>query len=285
MRYYLILEFAVAFLLCAPSSQGAVILLNVGPVALHGTFAPMAGPHKRLHIRFNHPGWLRGYSVHILDDKGKVADDRDIFCHATIREGEPANMPGNGIYFDKLHLILEQGRTEMHFPDGYGVRVDSTTDYSLEARLQSRDAANDGIYSFQVRLEVAYEDDGAPPKDLQVLYIPINGEDEDWTMPPGENELRHEFTMPYSGTIHLAEFHIHEYVKKLSLFDAASKRTLYESPVANDAKGYPLSIPTYESAEGIPVAAGKRYEFVLAYSNPTNRSYHSMGIMRLFVNR
>lgn len=258
--------------------------VRVGPVALKGLYAPMAGPARDASFRFPRAGWLTGYSVRLTDAKGESAEDRGVFCHAAVRLKGPAAWRG-GTMPERFHITLAEGESAFAFPAGFGLAVDTTTRYELAAQLQNGDRRNDGAYTFDASFEVVPAG-SSPLKTLSQFLVsatgPSAGGIASWTAPRGKSSRASAFEAPATGRVHRLAFHIHRWATKLSLRDAASGAVLFESAVENRADGWPARTPGYSSAEGLPLVAGRRYEFRADFDVPDEAGADEMAVARVY---
>ncbi len=288
---------AVFCALVAAAARAETRSFVAGPLALKGAALPMTGPELSLSQRFPRSGVLTRFSVHVLDESRAAADDRDLFCHAALglgRSGAARARLYRSLGLDPLRLIsTAEGQNEIVFPRGFGVRVDSTTEYPLELMLQSPDGGADGRYYFRVEYALADPAEEAsvtPLEDVRVSGY-VSGRDRtitgnlDWWVPPGRHEYARRFRVPFSGTVHYAQVHVHRYARRVVVRDPASGKELYAEDVVDDAQRRLVRVPVYSSAEGFPLAAGREYEAVFVYDNPTKKDIPAMGSVRFFMTR
>ncbi|MFI5349403.1 MAG: hypothetical protein ACHQ2Z_07660 [Elusimicrobiota bacterium] len=283
---------------CA-SARGETITRAVGPLELKGVQTAMSGPSANITQKFDRPGWITAFSVRVMDANKNPAEHEGVHCHSVLDNlSEPiedrTRYRSLGLSVENPHLLLAEGQTEIRFPEGFGVAVDSVTSYDLGSMLQNEDGTKDGSYSFEYKLEFTGAGEKPPLKPLTVFVVKIRdgaGPGDPhcgspvWDAPPGRHVFEKAFEMPCAAQVRVISTHVHRYIRTIELLEEKTGKTVYQTPVELDARGYPKEIPTYSSAGGLPLEAGRRYVFRLTYDNPLKHPIAAMGMMLLYGSR
>ncbi|MFI5363800.1 MAG: hypothetical protein ACHQ49_17705 [Elusimicrobiota bacterium] len=287
---------AVLTVALSASARGETITSVLGPVELKGVHTAMDGPSAAVIKKFDRPGWITAFSVHLLDAEKRSADHDGVHCHSILdskSEPDEARMRYRslGLSVENPHLLLSEGQTGIRFPDGFGVAVDTVSTYDLGGMLQNEDGSKEGAYTFEYKLEFADARTTPPLKPLTVLVVKIRDGSAPgaphcgsvvWDVPPGRHSYEKSFEMPYASRVRYISTHVHRYIEKIELLDERTGKDLYQTRIALDDRGYPKETPSYSSAEGLPLEAGGRYVFKLTYDNRLDHPVAAMGMMLLY---
>lgn len=293
---------ASIFFLASGFCHARIWTQEIGPLELQGEHMPMHGPYITKSIQFNHPVWIRGISVDLLDEKKQVQRDDGVFCHSSIIM-PPASPLEHGQRF-----ALSEGLRELVFPEGYGLPMSAHVQYVLESMLQSDSASTDKEYYFRVTMDLAdrgthpllkglalyrgFVDPSDPKDNPQIPPSWQQGWEKTyhWWVPPGKHEYVRRFRLPVNGTIHYISFHVHKYATRVRFRKIspgkpgeAMEKVLFSDKITSGDHGRLLKVPVYSSVEGIPVRKDSLYEFAVAYDNVSGAKISGMGIINLFV--
>lgn len=109
-----------------------------------------------------------------------------------------------------------------------------------------------------------------------------------WVVPPGREVnhtlVTHLMRVPYDTTIHYIAVHLHPFAESLELRDLTTGETVFKSRARNFEEHVGLAhVEHFESAEGIPVYAGRDYEMISVYDNTTAEDQDSMAVMYMYL--
>jgi hypothetical protein len=214
-------------------------------------------------------GWLRGFSVDLVDAHGDTVpgevlhhlkvllpDRRELFMPIAMRAVGAGSETRHARLRGALGVPVGRGDTLMltamlHNPTGRdleGVRVRLTLYYAPSSA--GRVAA---VYPFFLHL--------TPP-----------GGPSSFDLPPGYSERSWEAPSSVAGEILGLGGHLHRYGVSLRLTDATTGRELWRTTARQDADGNILEIPRtrYVWARGIRIRPDHVYRVTAAYRNPTD---------------
>lgn len=109
-----------------------------------------------------------------------------------------------------------------------------------------------------------------------------------WIVPPGRHQYRSEVTpqlrLPFDTTVHYVTGHLHPLGKSLRLVDLETGETVFEitSRSFEDRLGVDW-MSEWDSTEGVPIHAGRRYALIAEYDNTLDHAIDAMGIMYLYA--
>jgi hypothetical protein len=287
------MRLAAALLLAlAGAARAEVIERRLGPFELKGRTGLMAGPEAVVEQRFEKPGYITAFSASLKDKDLRSRDHEGLHCHSSLDSGQLSQrFARQGLRAEESRLVLNEGLGELRFPEGFGLPVAAGRAYALQGMLEDDDGTRSGSYTVDYRIELA----PAEPrlKALTGLLVLIRSTAEAaahahcdssvWSVPPGRHSYEKPFTMPYGARVHLIAAHLHRYVRALEIVEAATGKPAYRAEVALNAQGYPLEVPVYSSAEGLPLRKGARYLFRVVYDNPTAADSPGAGALRLYL--
>jgi len=281
--------FAAASLLAAGAAARAQTRRWVlGPVEMKGKQVPMMGPYILKSLEFEKPGWVRRFKTVVLDREKKPVEDSTVFCHATFRMAERFRNLGRT-------LTVSEGFNEIAFPEGFGLPVDAGEKHAFNLMLQSDGPEHDGMYYFDVTVDMVER--GGPEKLKSLIFrliditsfvdqedaIPMPGMPLEWWVPPGKHVYRQKFSQITSERVHYMSAHIHRYGTGYRLMHPASGTILFDGKTVQDGARRLEGVSDYSSVEGILLREGEEYEFSVFYDNPLKTNIAAMGTLSLFA--
>jgi hypothetical protein len=262
------------------------------PVRLTGLHLPMTGPAVNYKFHFARPGWVRSLRVDVTDEKGASASGRGILCHTVLRsaeQGPGVELPAYGLSETPISLSTDENGAAIELPDGFGLRVDTSTEYHFQGRLQSSDVKNDGLYTFKIAYDFVPEGESAPLKTLKSFRVLLDRQkdplpDGQWPLTPGRHSFSYGFGSPDDLDVHLLSFHFHQYATAVELIDAKSGKVLYHGDATPRPDGF-SSRPFYSSAEGFPLTKDARYIFRGFFDNTSQLPQKTMAVMWIYASK
>ncbi|MDX6770095.1 MAG: hypothetical protein SF051_11235 [Elusimicrobiota bacterium] len=265
-----------------------------GPLAVKGLVPPMTGETYPHAIRFARPVWLKGFALSLLDERREPAAERGMFCHASFARVVPGGLP-------RVFLNFQDGYEEFRLPPGYGLPLAAGT-YHLLSMLQSGSPDTDRAFHLRRVVDAVPQDEEPGLAPLRTLNVGVEGSAlglrpvqperlyhdgvrcSHWWVPPGEREFSVSFTAPEDGSVKYLAFHLHAYAKEVRLSEEGGRAgaPLYRGRVELDERGEIRRMPFYSSAEGFPLAAGKRYRYSVVYDNTSGAPVSGMAGMIVF---
>ena len=241
------------------------------PGMKHDDMASM-NDHNTPLIRFEWPvdGWLRGYSVEVVDGAGKPVDRRVV--HHLI-----------GVNFDRRQLLysnierlfgLGQETEPVSVPRSIGVPMKAGAKLGMYMAWQNETGAD--LENINIRVRMQYSPPNLNPKPVSVLplYMDVNlvGAYNTFEVPEGRSEKSWEFTMPIDGRLLGYSGHLHDYGVSVRLEDVATGKVLgtvrgIGSPDGK-IKSISRSLPG-GGGDGVRLRAGRKYRVVGVYNNTT----------------
>ena len=259
-----------------------VISVRMGPfvphvgAADHDTHGNGPDPSLSPLMRFAWPvdGWLRGFSVRLLDRGGNELP-RDILHHVI------------GVNFDRRQLVYpalerfvgvgtETGDIEL--PAELGVPMAAGQQLGLYASLH--DETGRGAPPVEVLVTMSYtpRDERDDVKDVLPIYLDTNhhvGATNAWDLPPGRSERTWEFTVPVSGDLLGVSGHLHDHGRHVRLEDAETDEVLVELEARRDRQGRVEEVETRAFRkwlglrwDPLRLEAGHLYRVVGVYDSP-----------------
>ncbi len=236
----------------------------------------MMADHNTPVIRFEWPveGWLRGFSIEIVDASGRPIDRR--LVHHLI-----------AINFDRRQLLypsyerifgIGQETEDAFIPKSIGIPMKPAT--KLGMYLAWANETGKDLEGVQVRLKLAYSPPNLNPRPLDALpiYMDVNltvGKGNTFDIPAGRSEKSWEFTPPVSGRLLGVGGHMHDYGVAVRLEDAETGKTLSQITTTRTPDGKVTRIGRRlfgVTGQGLPLKAGHKYRVVGVYDNPTGRT-------------
>jgi hypothetical protein len=109
-----------------------------------------------------------------------------------------------------------------------------------------------------------------------------------WVLPKGEH--RYEFDVTYQlllnedTRIHAMAAHLHPKAKTFTLFDATENKEVFTINCENYREKVGLKdVPTFSSAEGLPIYANHRYKLQLVTENPSDGFSDMMAVLFIYL--
>ncbi len=241
------------------------------PGLKHDDMASM-NDHNTPLIRFEWPvdGWLRGYSVEVVDGTGKPVDRRIV--HHLI-----------GVNFDRRQLLyanierlfgVGQETEPVSVPKSIGVPMTSGARLGMYMAWQNETSAD--LENIKVRVRLVYSPPNLNPKPVSVLplYMDVNlvGAYNGFEVPEGRSEKAWEFTMPIDGRLLGYSGHLHDYGSSVRLEDVTTGKVIgavtgIRSPEGKIEK-ISRSLPGV-GGDGVRLRAGRKYRVIGTYNNTT----------------
>ena len=236
----------------------------------------MMADHNTPVIRFEWPveGWLRGFSIEIVDASGRPIDRR--LVHHLI-----------AINFDRRQLLypsyerifgIGQETEDAFIPKSIGIPMKPAT--KLGMYMAWANETGKDLEGVQVRLKLAYSPPNLNPRPLAAfpIYMDVNltvGKGNTFDIPPGRSEKSWEFTPPLSGRLLGVGGHMHDYGVAVRLEDAETGKTLSQITTTRTPDGKVTRIGRRlfgVTGPGLLLKAGRRYRVVGVYDNPTGQT-------------
>lgn len=300
--------------MCAPPAGAATEerVLRYGPVEI--------GPYAvhREEVTYGVPaperdGYLTAISAEVVDAKGRpvpiartmlhhivlantgsrLGERRDATCDRfTLFDGERV-LPRLG---ERFYAAGEE-RARLDLPDGYGYRIRAADTWAMSLMLMNHRNLPDKVWvQYKVRVETGRDLTAVDPWWLDVENCRL---DPIYDVPGGRKRgstdtRSRDFVAPVAGRLVFGGGHIHGGGKNLRLTSVdCGNRVLYDSrPLWGDAdhpfykvrpvlhEPGPISMAHFQTAQGIPVAAGERLRITAAYDGERPH-VRAMGIMIL----
>lgn len=218
---------------------------------------------------------------------------------------------------------LSNGINELNFPEGYGFPVarneklivaSRTLNHNIEAAFfkvkhhiefklsQSSVPLKPLVPKALVLLQDFNRDDPYatnPNKDPN-LCLPLDLKNHSfpneegirfaahWILPKGEHEYQFDVTYQLAlnedTRIHAMAAHLHPNARSFTLFDVTENKEVFTINCENYTDKIGLKhVPTYSSAEGLPIFADHRYKLKLVTENPTEGFSDMMAVLFIYV--
>ncbi|MSR02219.1 MAG: hypothetical protein EXR94_05705 [Gemmatimonadetes bacterium] len=255
-------------------TAGPFHVAGMPPGMKHDDMASM-NDHNTPLIRFEWPvdGWLRGYSVEVVDGTGKPVDRRIV--HHLI-----------GVNFDRRQLLyanierlfgVGQETEPVSVPKSIGVPMTSGARLGMYMAWQNETGAD--LENIKVRVRLVYSPPNLNPKPVSVLplYMDVNlvGAYNGFEVPEGRSEKAWEFTMPIDGRLLGYSGHLHDYGSSVRLEDVTTGKVIgavtgIRSPEGTIEK-ISRSLPGV-GGDGVRLRAGRKYRVIGTYNNTTGES-------------
>jgi len=222
-------------------------------------------------------GWLRGYRVELIDDRGRPVP-RDLIHHVNIMAPErrelfsPVMQRIGAVGSETAPVVLPR---VFGYPMAKGDRVlvsamlHNPTDQPFEGvRVRVRFLHTNGGWLGPVRVYPFYMD-VTPPATLH-----------SFDLPPGHSMKSWEATPAVSGRIMVVGGHLHEHAVALRLEDVTEGRVLYETSTITDGSGVVIGMPQDRLVWrfGLLLKAGNVYRLTALYENDTGAPIASGGM-------
>ncbi len=282
--------------LLSVAAAGETVTRTVGPLELEGRTEAMNGPQASDSFRFERAGFITAHSVDIRDATGASRLADGLHCHSVFRressdDSVPVRPGDRSLLSEPVRLATSDNQSEIRFPAGFGVYVDSAAAYAVSGMLVDAEGSHAGAYTMTYRFELAPAE--PPLKRLRGLLVkmlkPVDerghecGHGLSWDVPPGRHVYEKAFVMPETARVHYISSHVHAHAREVSLVEAKGGKVLHRAPIRLGGRGQPLDSPLYSNADGLVLRKGERYVFRLAYDNPGAKPIDAMGNLRLYV--
>lgn len=202
----------------------------------------------------------------------KVPDS--MLCHAGLHLVFSKDRPSLG-----WSMILSQGKTDVHFPPGFGLAVPGGRSVNAYSMAVSPDFTGTS-FSVIPKTTIRYTTDPAAVKPLYISWIMTSVT----TVGPGVTVYK---SAPFSvkrfnTTLHYANIHVHAYAKSVEIRDITENQRLFVFRVKTAPNGDVLDTPVFSSESGIVFFQNHQYEIVVTYDNRTSHPIDVMGIAYLY---
>ena len=265
--------------------------------------------------------WVTGYRAEVMDGK-TGRGSQEFMCHTNLDlMGSPQAPPeAKGT---RAQLSISQGQTELHFPRGYGLRLENQhRQINLTAMVLNSNYP-DLKKSLDFKSTIRYlDDEQARKQNLKPLFqtsvytvCPIEAPKDPsdttpacqpatswefhngpyarkqtghWIVPPGRQEITHDVTaqlaLPYDTTIHYIWIHLHPYGEMMELKDKTTGKTVWKGRAKNHAtKAMLLATDSYSSTSGLKMYKDHQYELTTVYNNRSNRNVTAMAALWMYA--
>jgi len=214
-------------------------------------------------FRLEEKVWVIGYRTSIVDVRGATPKE-NYLCHTFFSDQRVDQHQENelkGIYSDAF-------TPEVRLPEGLGIPL------GPEDRLHWMPMFNNrGDISRRVAMRVVLTviRDRDVRKPLKPVYASLRSVQVPhlYFVPPGRDERRVSFELPFNGRIHFLGTHIHPHGVSIELFNVSRNERVWIG--TRKAPGPESPMNTYTSAEGYPVRAGETYRITAVYDNPEKK--------------
>jgi plastocyanin len=307
----------LALLLAAPANaEIKTETFKYGPVEVNGYQVKL----NDLEFATPHPdvdGFITRIDVDVVDGNGKSVPIQRIMLHHIVfgnigknfgdRRDATCNQFTNFDSRTKLPALAErfygagEERAKLQLPKGYGYPIHKGEKWFLYYMLMNHKAKKDKVF---IQYNITYDTDpNLTPVTPYWLDVRNCWVDPVYNVPGGAKKgsttsKAMNWTVPFSGRIVGAGGHVHGGAKDLELREPqCGDRVLYKStptwglpshpfynvrPILHEPG--PINMSSFNTAQGIPVAAGEKLKFI---SNYDDQYAHTrvMGISVLFLAR
>lgn len=247
------------------------LVLDVGPIDL-----PAKADHDGIRqpaplmVRLGVDGWLRGYTVELIDSTGKPVP-QNVVHHVNVI------VPDKRELFSPIMLRLaaaggETSPVGLPWFIGYPIRADDSV--LVSAMLHNPSAVSYGGVRLRVRMPLTrrhivgamaifpFYMDVMPPAGSHSFDLPVGRTERYWEGSPAVN-----------GRILGVSGHVHKYGQLLRLEDRTSHKVLWEGQPEVDSTGEITSIPIkrFVKTLGVGVRTDHVYRLTVVYDNPTGK--------------
>lgn len=231
-------------------------------------------------LRFAERVWVIGYRTEISDAAGK-APRENYLCHTffgdqRVMQREDQEM--RGIYSDAF-------TPEVRVPEGFGIVLGPDDRLHWMPMFNNR-SEHSARVEMKVRVTLIRGKDLRKP--LRPLYANLRSVQVPhlYFVPPGRDEKRVTFEIPFDGAIHFLGTHIHPHGESIELFNVSRSERVWEGKGKHDSNGRMTAMDVFSSVEGYPVRAGELYRVTAVYNNPTGDRIDAMaGLFMLYSRR
>ncbi len=302
-----------------PAGQHYKVLTFKG-MKIDKLYPSMRGPWTRAYLTLapDQPHlWITGYRAEVLDgENGKAS--QEFMCHTKfdqVAASYAASQRGYQSFF-----VISQGQDEIRFPEGFGLRVDNSSDYRYDLNVM---VLNNNYPDIKRKLDfkatVTYMEDqeakkrGVIPLTIvaTTIFCPMdpkttapgeeicrpaspgemqgpNGSTGHWFVPPGRHKYHQVLTLPLARdtTVHYIMAHLHPHAESVELRDLTANQSVWKGKTLNDpdpAKSLLLKTDNFSSVKGEPLYKNHKYELVAVYNNPTQKDIDAMASFWIYV--
>ena len=218
---------------------------------------------------------------------------------------------------------LSNGTNELNFPKGFGFPVAADDKFIIASRTLNQNIENaffkvkhfinfkteDGDKQLKPLIPKAlvmlqdYDKENPNNPDLSKdpnlcvpLDLKVHTYDDDrgvtlsshWVLPAGnhqyEYEVSYQFDLKEDTRIHAMAAHLHPHSETLILFDITEDKPVYTFDCENyDDKLGLKNVPTYSSAEGLPLYKDHKYKLILITNNTSIDRRDMMAVLYVYV--
>jgi hypothetical protein len=260
------------------SGYGVVseIEFSTGLVGLEsGMLAHHVAPAMKT-FRFAEDVWVIGYKTDIQDSRGNTPRE-NYLCHTFLSDQRMAQRQDDevsGIYSDAF-------TPEISVPDGFGIPL--ARDELLHWMPMFNNRTDDSV-RVQMKVLVTVIRARDLKKPLKRLYAGLRSVQVPhlFFVPPGTDERRVTFVLPFNAKIHLLGTHIHPYGDSVELYNATRNERVWKGERKKQPDG-PMEI--YTNAAGYAVKAGETYRITSVYKNTTADKIDAMAGLFILYSR
>lgn len=221
-------------------------------------------------------GWVHGYSVELVDARGRVLPRR-LLHHVIVI------VPGRRSLFTEtmLRLVAAGPETpEVRLPWIVGYRVRRGEPLVLAAMLHNEGSSAYRGVRVRVRMPLRGEGGFIHPTGIFPFSMDVmpTGTQRAFDLPPGVSRKTWEGRPAVDGRIVGIGGHLHRYGVALRLEDVTAGKVLWDGRPVRDSAGQVLRMPTRTFLLGVPVHASHLYRLTAVYRNPTGRTIRDGGM-------
>jgi len=275
---------------------------------ISGAYPAMTGPTKKKIIKLGLAKnaksiWIKGVRVDVFG-KDQKEEPLALLCHAwiTLDDKSVYQTSNEGL------LTISEGMAESLFPEGFGMKIESPSNYDIELLAQ---ALNDDPMmnkNLSYRFKITYLEEANNNRRLlqplkQISFSAIGpsvrfkdgemcqaedgegvGQSVHFVVPPGKHQFRRTYpkgTFNKGERIHFIKVHLHQYGDQIELLDKTTGKPLWKG-VAHHEKNMIHSVDSYSSSEGIETSPDHEYEIIGTYVNPTKKNIDGMAVLRMY---
>ena len=213
-------------------------------------------------------GWIRGYEIELVDDRGRAVA-RDVIHHVNLI------LPQRRELFSPIMLRLGAAGAETHpvrLPRLLGYRVQGGDTLLVTAMLHNPTAED--YHNVRLRLRFNFTARRVLPVvsifPFYVDVMPPAGVHA-YDLPPGRSEQSWEGRPAVPGRILGVGGHLHKYAVVLRFEDTHTGKTIWEATPVVDERGNVVAMPRrmFLRSLGVVVRPERVYRLTAVYENPT----------------
>jgi hypothetical protein len=221
-------------------------------------------------------GWLRGYSVELVDAAGRTVPRR-LLHHVIVM------VPGRRGLFNPIMLRLVAAGHEtpaVHLPPLVGYRLRRGDPLRIAAMLHNEGAG--AFRGVRVRVRMPLVGEGAWVHPVAIVPFSMDvmptGTQRAWDLPPGHSQRSWEGRPAVGARILGIGGHLHRYGVELRLEDVTAHAVLWDGRPVRGPDGEVVSMPTHTFLRGPSVRPDHLYRLTAVYDNPTGRTIPGGGM-------